>query len=295
MAPVPTSEFRLGMNLDANAVDGARFSATVQFHDSQGTAHLATLSLQKEISADPTPVTRWRFDLTIPEREVAGASPDSKAKFSLLTGAVAADPPAQGALVFDDAGRVISAYVGADPATLPALGNLDVPPSGVTIPALANGAALAPISWKLVDSTSASVITGFASASEMTTIEQDGAAPGSMSSMSVLPDGTLAAVFSNGRTMAVGQIVLAQFTNPDGLTAHGGGLFSESLVSGVSRVGIPGESGLGSLQGGVLEQSNVDLALELTKIITFQRGYQANARMITTTDQVLQETLNLLR
>lgn len=295
MAPIATTEFELGMNLDADAPTGTQFSATVQVYDSQGKAHMATLSLEKEISADAVPVTRWRYDLTIPENETAGADPDSTEKFSLLTGAVASATPDAGALVFDDAGVLISAYVGADPATLPDLANLEVPPTGVTIPALANGAALSAMTWNLAADSTTSGITGFASSSEMSIVDQNGAAPGSMSSISIMPNGILSAVFSNGRTMDIGQIVLAQFNNMEGLGAEGGGLFRETSQSGVGRLGVPGDSSLGTLMGGSLEQSNVDLASELTKIITFQRGYQANARIITTTDQIMQETLNLMR
>jgi flagellar hook protein FlgE len=295
MAPVPTTQFELGLNLDSNAPTGTKFSATVQLYDSQGKSHVATLSLVKDISTDTVPVTRWRFDLTIPENEVAGADPDSTDRFSLLTGAVAADPPAEGAMQFDDSGNLISVYLGADQGTPPALANLDVPPTGVTLPALANGASLSAISWNLVDTTSEAGITGFASASEMSVVQQNGAAPGSISNVYVMPDGTLAASFSNGRTMPVGQLVLAQFANLQGLVSEGGGLYTETPESGVSRLGVPGDSGLGRVQGGALEQSNVDLAAELTKIITFQRGYQASARIITTSDQILQETLSILR
>jgi flagellar hook protein FlgE len=294
MAPVPTTEFELGMNLDADAPTGTKFSASVQLYDSQGKAHMATLSLQKDVAGTP-PVTRWRYDLTIPENEVAGASPTSTAKYSLLTGAVATATPSAGALVFNDSGALISSYVGTDPGTLPPLADLGVPPTGVTSPALANGAVLSPITWKLAGNTSTTGITGFASPSEMSIVDQNGSAPGSMSNISVQPDGMLSAAFSNGLTMNVGQIVLAQFSNMEGLRAEGGGLYSENSQSGVSRVGVPGDSSLGTLMGGALEQSNVDMASELTKIITYQRGYQANAKIITVTDQIMQETLNLMR
>jgi flagellar hook protein FlgE len=175
------------------------------------------------------------------------------------------------------------------------LADLGVPPTGVTLPAMANGAALSPITWKLAGNTSTTGITGFASPSEMSIVNQNGSAPGSMSSISIQPDGMLSAAFSNGLTINVGQIVLAQFSNLEGLRAEGGGLYTENAQSGVSRVGVPGDSSLGTLMGGALEQSNVDMASELTKIITYQRGYQANAKIITVTDQIMQETLNLMR
>ena len=222
MPPVATTEFQLGMNLDANAPTGTKFSATVQLYDSQGKAHMATLSLQKNISGT-TPVAEWLYDLTIPENEVAGASPTSTAKYSLLTGAVATATPSAGGLIFNNAGALVSAYVGTAPGTSGPLANLGVPPTGTTLPVLANGAALSPITWKLVGNTTAG-ITGFASPSEMSIVNQNGSAPGSMSSISVQPDGMLSAAFSNGLTMSVGQIVLAQFSNTEGLHSEGGGL-----------------------------------------------------------------------
>ena len=111
--------------------------------------------------------------------------------------------------------------------------------------------------------------------------------------LSIQPDGTISAVFSNGKTTNVAQIILAQFSNVNGLLGQGGGLYSESPASGASFLGVPGQGGRGLLTSGALEASNVDLASELTKIITFQRGYQANAKIITMTDQIMQDTLNL--
>jgi flagellar hook protein FlgE len=256
---------------------------------------MATLSLTKDISTAVPPVTRWRFDITIPNNEIAGVSPTDTQRFSLLTGAVATATPGAGALVFDDTGTLVSAYLGPDPTTNPPLANLTVPPSSLTLPALANGANLSPITWNLLDSSNLPTITGVAAASAMSGINQNGIAPGAMSSLSVLSDGRIAAVFSNGSTLDVAQLALAQFSNPEGLTAQGGGLYTENRESGASRIGAPGDGGLGTVMGGALEQSNVDLATELTRIITFQRGYQANARIITATDQILQETMNLMR
>lgn len=293
--PVATSEFELAMNLDADAADGAQFNSSVQVYDGLGQPHMATLTLQKEISGGATPVTRWRFDLTIPRNEVAGIPATNTEKLSLITGAVATAAPAAGALLFDNNGKLTSAYVGTDPATPPALANITIPATGVTLPQMANGASLSSgISWKLINSeTGLADISAFASPSEITASSQNGAAAGSLNNLSIQSDGTISAVFSNGKTVDVAQLVLAQFSNVDGLLAQGGGLYAESSASGASFFGTPGEGGRGQLTSGALEQSNVDLATELTKIITFQRGYQANARVITMTDQIMQETMNL--
>jgi len=293
VAPTPTSLFEIGMNLDSAAPTGSTFSSNVQLFDTQGTSHMATLSMVKDISTDTVPVTRWRFDLTIPTNQTANSSPTDTTSISLLTGLTATTPPAAGALVFDGNGVMTSAYLGSDPATNPALADITVPPSTVTLPALSNGASLTPMTWQLITDAGSPNVTGYASASEVSASRQNGAASGTLLSLSILSDGTLNAVFNNGKTVNIAQLVLAQFSNVEGLTAQGGGLYTQSAVSGEARLGPPGDSGQGKLIGGALELSNVDLATELTKIITYQRGYQANARMITTADQILQETLNI--
>src|SRR5262245_23078420 len=136
--PRATKAFELAMNLDANAATGEQFNTAVQVYDSMGKAHIATLSMQKEISTGTTPITRWRFDVTIPNNEIAGVAATDTQKFSLITGAVATAAPAAGALVFDNTGKLTSAYVGADPSTLPALADITFPPSTVTLPAMAD-------------------------------------------------------------------------------------------------------------------------------------------------------------
>jgi flagellar hook protein FlgE len=289
--PIATSNFDLGLNLDASAANGTQFNTSVQVFDTLGKAHTATLTLQKGVTAGGTP--QWTFDITIPNNEVAGVAPSNTQNFSLLTGAVAVTPPAAGTLVFDGAGKLTAAYVGAAPAPLPALANLTIPGSGVTLPQMAGGGSLASgITWKLLGATgTASDVTGFASASAVNASNQNGAAAGTLESLAVQPDGMISAAFSNGVTANVGQIALAQFSNNDGLVQQGGGLYGESVASGTSLVGVPGQGGRGTLTGSALEQSNVDLAAELTKIITFQRGYQASAKIITATDQIMQDTI----
>lgn len=99
--------------------------------------------------------------------------------------------------------------------------------------------------------------------------------------------------FSNGRTAVLGQIALANFANVQGLQRDGGNNYSASLASGAAVVGAPDSGGRGTLSGGSLELSNVDIAQEFSALIVAQRGYEANARTITTFDQVMQDTINL--
>jgi flagellar hook protein FlgE len=289
VSPTATTQFDLGMNLDASAATGSTFSTTVQVFDSNGTAHNATLSMVKDITGGATPVTRWRFDLTIPANQLAGALPTAPGQLSLLTGAAATASPAAGALVFNGNGVLTSAYLGADPAVNPPLANLTVPAG----PALGNGGTLSPITWNLVSASGTPNVSGFASTSAVTSSSQNGSVAGTLSSLSIQSNGILSAVFNNGRTVDIAQLVLAQFSDFNGLTPQGNGLFTESSASGTARIGAPEDAGQGKLMSGSLELSNVDLATELTKIITFQRGYQANAKLITTADQIMQETLNI--
>ena len=102
-------------------------------------------------------------------------------------------------------------------------------------------------------------------------------------------------VFSNGRNRAIGQIALASFSNPGGLEKVGGSMYRPSPNSGLAQVGTAGTAGRGGLSGGTLEMSNVDLAQEFTGLISAQRGFQANSRVITTADELLQELVNLKR
>lgn len=138
-------------------------------------------------------------------------------------------------------------------------------------------------------------LTGLASLGTALVAEQDGSAPGSLESYSFGKDGTLTGLYSNGEQKALGQIALATFTNPGGLEKTGSNGYQATVNSGTAEIGAPGSAGLGSLTSGALEMSNVDLSQEFTNLIVAQRGFQANARIITTSDEVLQELTNLKR
>ena len=140
-----------------------------------------------------------------------------------------------------------------------------------------------------------SALTGFAGLTSVEAGRQDGQAAGTLQSFALNEDGTLVGQFSNGLKEPIGQLALASFTNPTGLEKAGGSLYRTTTNSGAPMVGTAGTSGRGALAGGALEMSNVDLAAEFTNLIIAQRGYQANARVITTSDELLQELVNLKR
>ena len=116
-----------------------------------------------------------------------------------------------------------------------------------------------------------------------------------LTSYAISQKGEVEGVFSNGKTKILGQIATSIFANPAGLVKMGGNLYRSSANSGDPQVNKPGVGGNGGLQPGALEMSNVDLAKEFSEMITTQRGYQANTRIITVTDEMLEELVNIKR
>jgi len=135
--------------------------------------------------------------------------------------------------------------------------------------------------------------TQYGSANGVNNLAQDGYASGTLSNFSIGADGTITGNYSNGQTMALGQIVLANFNNPNGLLNLGGNQFQETTASGVAQVSTPGSTNHGTLTGGALEASNVDLTNQLVDLITAQRNYQANAQTIKTQQTVDQTLLQM--
>ncbi|MBU4336183.1 MAG: flagellar hook protein FlgE [Actinobacteria bacterium] len=140
-----------------------------------------------------------------------------------------------------------------------------------------------------------STITGFAGVNTVKVLSQDGYAAGTLESFSLGSDGVITGTFSNSLKQVIGQIAIASFNNPAGLEKAGGSLFQTTANSGLAQVGTPGSGGRGTLVGGSLEMSNVDLSQEFTSLIIAQRGFQANSRIITTSDTILEELINLKR
>jgi flagellar hook protein FlgE len=140
-----------------------------------------------------------------------------------------------------------------------------------------------------------SKITQFGSASSLTDQTQDGFTSGSFKSLSIDKEGRVVAQFTNGQTRTLSQVVLSRFTNPDGLARSGENGFAATIDSGAPLDGAPTNNGLGRLISETIEQSNVDLGKEFVDMIITQRAFQANSKTITTTDEMLQELVNLKR
>jgi flagellar hook protein FlgE len=131
--------------------------------------------------------------------------------------------------------------------------------------------------------------------SDVTVSSQNGYPRGVLSSFNIGRGGVVNGVFTNGLTRVIGQVALGNFANVGGLVRVGDNMFRDTLASGTPQIGKPNTGGRGDVSGGALEGSNVDLGTEFSNLIVTQRGFQANARTITTADTLLQETVNLVR
>jgi flagellar hook protein FlgE len=138
-------------------------------------------------------------------------------------------------------------------------------------------------------------LTQFSGNTEARVSNSDGSGAGVLSSYTVSNTGQIVGVFSNGLKQTLGQVALANFNNVNGLEKIGDSMFRSTVNSGLAQVGPAGSAGLGLITSGALEMSNVDLAQEFTNLVIAQRGFQANSRVITTSDEILQELVNLKR
>jgi len=264
-APTATTLFRTVTNLDANALNASTFTSVVDVFDSLGDTHAITITYTK------TGVGAWSYAVTTAGAEVTGGTPGTP--FSLATGT----------MTFDAGGALITVN-GAAPADV-----------AITTPTWINGAAANALVWDISDPNAVLSHSGFAQASATSSSTTSGQPAGRVSNISVDPDGTIQGTLNPGQTIVMARVALASFNNPKGLAKIGSNLFIPNQSAGDANVGTAGTGGRGTLFGSALEQSNVDMAQQFTQMILAQRGYQANSRAITTSDELLLETLNLKR
>jgi flagellar hook protein FlgE len=153
------------------------------------------------------------------------------------------------------------------------------------------------LNWDLVDAVGNThgKLTGFAAASNNNSLVQDGYATGTLLGLSVTSLGDITGLFNNGQTELLNRIAMADFLSPSGLNRSGNNKYTESQESGAPTIGVPDTGGLGKILGESLELSNVDIAQAFVTMIKTQQAYQASARLITTTDDLLSESVNLVR
>ena len=194
---------------------------------------------------------------------------------------------ASGTVTFDTSGQ-LSKVDGADAADHTFTLNFD----DATTPAVEMS-----LNWDLVDSAGKThgKLTGFAAASNNNSLVQDGYATGTLLGLSVTSLGDITGLFNNGQTELLNRLAMADFLSPSGLNRAGNNKYTESQESGQPTIGVPDTGGLGKILGESLELSNVDIAQAFVTMIKTQQAYQASARLITTTDDLLSESVNLVR
>lgn len=255
--PNPTANVTLALNLNSSAAVGDTFSTPVSVFDSLGGSHVLTYTFTK------TGSNAWDYAISLPAADTT-------------TGTTAVT---NGTLTFNGAGQL----------TVPGA-NV----TGITIAGFTDGADNLTFNWNVLNPAGGANLTQVAGTSATSSTIQDGFASGALSSYLIGSDGTITGTFSNGQTAAIGQIALASFQNNQGLVRNGSNEFLSSLTSGEPSIGVPGSAGRGTLSGGSLEQSNVDLATQFAQLIIEERAYQANAKAVTTFDEVSQTAINLI-
>jgi flagellar hook protein FlgE len=256
---LPTTNFSMTTNLDASATAGTSMSSPITVYDSLGTSHVLNVTYTN------TGANTWSYNVSVPSADVGGTGTSTTV--------------ATGTLSFNSSGQLVS------PAS---------PVTGITISGLADGAANMSLSWNLNNSSGAPTITQQDATSATSATTQDGYGVGTLTGYTVLSDGTVEGTFSNNQTMALGKVAVAGFANVQGLQQTGGNDYQATFASGAALIGQAGTGGNGSITGGAIEESNVNLSAEFANMIVAQQGYEANAKVLTTMDQVSQATIQLI-
>ena len=313
----------LGGNLNQTdyitAVSSAGVSTTLTtitttIYDSLGGSHEVQIQYQPAPPAPAVGINGAALSPPVTVNNPSGAAVTAATEWAYTVtstdGSLGPNPPAtttlgSGYIFFDQNGQFInttSSATNAVPADLHAAGQ---PPSTTT------GDLFTVTQWNSVAGANNSTqvgtgtanpavigldfsnMTSLATAATANTVSQNGYASGILSNITVGQDGTITGAFTNGQNTTLGRLALASFANEDGLTRDGGNQFTASANSGLAQYGFANNGQLGSIDAGALEQSNVSIASEFTKMILAQRSFEANAKSITTADQNLQTVIQL--
>jgi flagellar hook protein FlgE len=253
--PAATTNMSITANLDSSATVGTTFPAQIKLYDSLGAPQLATVTFTN------TGTNTWSYSIALPAGAATGGTN--------LTGD----------LTFNSNGDL----------TAPAA-NV----AGVSFTGLADGASNLTFNWNLYSSSGQPTITQFSQPSAAPATSQDGFTSGQYQSFTVDASGLISATFSNGQTSPIGQLAVANVTNPEGLALLGGNNYETTLASGSASVATAGTGGLGTIEDDALEQSNVNISAEFSNLIIAQQAYEASSKAVTTFDTVSQDTINMI-
>ncbi|MDF2500586.1 MAG: flagellar hook protein FlgE [Anaerosporomusa subterranea] len=294
-AGITASAFQL------NSTAGSIFTQPVTVFDASGNPHVYDIKFTNTGTTSPS--NDWTYSITESGVKNATAVKSGVVKWD----GIAANPysffasdgvtvDATGLGFTGPASTAISVTLPAPPTATVTTGGTFTSAIPYTTAAQADitftaSAGAAPVTLKLDMAT----LTQFGSATTMKILDQDGYAAGQLEAQVIDVNGIITGRYSNNQSRVLGQVAIANFNNPGGLTKSGESLFIQSANSGEAQIGASGTGGRGSLNPGSLEMSNVDLAQEFSNMIITQRGFQANSKIITTTDEMLQELANLKR
>ena len=276
LSPQPTSEIELSVNLDSNQDEPlpfdadepgttSNFSTSMDVYDSLGNSHRVDVYFRRE-TAD----NEWTWHAITDDGEIGGTAGNNAEL-------------ASGRLNFTSDGE------------------LDIETDLTAWSATFNGASPQVVSFDFGDSLTTDGGTGlegstqFSSSNAVRSLSQDGFATGELATVGIQSGGDVMAIYTNGEQRRVGQVALATFESEGQLARAGNSLWAETDDSGEARVGTAANGPAGSITANALEMSTVDLGKEFVNLITYQRGFQANSRTVTTADQMYQEAVNLKR
>jgi flagellar hook protein FlgE len=255
-----TTSFQMTTNLDATGGVGSTFSTPITVYDSLGNSQTVTVNFTN------TGTNAWSYTVTVPSSALTG-------------GTGTTTQVSTGTLTFDSSGNLLT------PTS---------PVTGIDINKLADGAANLSLSWDLTGTGGSSLLTQQATTSATAATSQNGYGVGTLTSYSVLPDGTIQGQFTNNQSLSLGQVAVASFANVQGLEQLGNGNLTATAASGAAIIGKAEAGGNGNIVGGSVEESNVNLSTEFSNMIVAQQGYEANAKVLTTMDQLSQATIQLI-
>jgi len=277
--PKVTSRVRADINLDAEAqVDTTAsggtqtaevFATSIEIFDSLGGDHQLTFVFTPIDTDGDGKLDQWNWSARLPRSELAVTTNPGDPDYYEI---------GSGTMTFDSDGNLVN------PADIT-----------LTTPAWANGAAAQDITWVILDDEGQPVINSYVNPSSVDNVSQDGYATGRIQNLIIDGDGVISGVFSNGQAIELAQLAIATFNNPGGLFRTGDNVYVESPGSGPPAIGVPGSGPRGAIVSKALELSNVDMTEQFTNMILAERGYQANARTVTTADQIIQEALTIKR
>jgi flagellar hook protein FlgE len=269
-APSATENFAINANLNASTPVGKSFSSSMEVVDSLGSTHVLTVRFTNDGVVNG--LATWSYQVSIPPSELAPTDPPETEPVPVTD---------VGTIAFDSNGTLVSPEL---PGGIP-----------VTVTGLANGASDLNITWHLYNPSGSPRLTQYSGQSAISGNEQDGLQTAELIRVGIGPNGAIVALYSSGKERAVGQLALATIRNPESLVAVGDNAFQTTASSGMPAFGMPQSGGRGRIVGSSLEYSTVDIAREFTNLIVLQRGYQANAKIVTVVDEMSQETINLKR